>query len=247
MSAGYRSGFAELYDRLNAGVDYGEIADIAEGYARRAGRETGLWLDLACGTGSLASELARRGHEVIGADGSPEMLAQAAEKNAGLPRPVLYLCQEMEALDLYGTVSAACCTMDSLNHLSGHAALERVLERLRLFVEPGGVLVFDMNTPKKHRETLGDNAFVFERDGLFCAWQNACAPEEGRVDIAIDCFCREPGGLWRRQGDAFSEFAEAPEITEAALASHGFALLERREGYSFDAPGDRTVFAARRV
>src|SRR5437762_1029143 len=37
-------------------------------------------LDLACGTGSVALALARRGWEVIGIDRSPAMLAQAAAK-----------------------------------------------------------------------------------------------------------------------------------------------------------------------
>lgn len=51
-------------------------------------------LDLACGTGSLTRELALRGYEMIGVDQSPEMLAEAAEKNRGAaPIEPIFLCQ----------------------------------------------------------------------------------------------------------------------------------------------------------
>ena len=109
-----------------------------------------------------AWQLARRGFEVIGVDASPEMLMQAAEKNMALEQPVLYLCQPLERLDLYGTVDLAVCTLDSLNHLPGKKALQKALHRLQFFVEPGGLFLFDVNTPYKHREVLGNNCFVRE-------------------------------------------------------------------------------------
>ena len=42
-------------------------------------------LDLACGTGILAIELARKGHIVKGIDISPEMIRLANSKSTGLP------------------------------------------------------------------------------------------------------------------------------------------------------------------
>lgn len=149
-------------------------------------------------------ELAARGKEVIGVDASPEMLSQAREKSGECQPPVLYLCQEMEELDLYGTVDAAICMLDSLNHLEGEEALGQALHRLQYFVEPGGLFLFDMNTPYKHREVLGDNTFVYDTDQVYCVWQNTWSPEEGAVDIDLDFLFRmkkaATTGRWRVSG-----------------------------------------------
>ena len=47
------------------------------------GREPGVALDAACGTGRFAEFLARRGHRVIGVDSSPDMLAYARQRVPG--------------------------------------------------------------------------------------------------------------------------------------------------------------------
>ena len=45
-----------------------------------SGREPGVALDAACGTGRFAELLAKRGHQVIGVDSSPDMLAHARRR-----------------------------------------------------------------------------------------------------------------------------------------------------------------------
>ena len=70
--------FAQYYDRLTKNVEYTRRADYLCGLLEKWQHEPGLTLDLACGTGSMTLELARRGFDVYGVDGSMEMLAQAA-------------------------------------------------------------------------------------------------------------------------------------------------------------------------
>jgi SAM-dependent methyltransferase len=48
-----------------------------------SGREPGVALDAACGTGRFAEFLAARGHQVIGVDSSPDMLAHARRRVPG--------------------------------------------------------------------------------------------------------------------------------------------------------------------
>ena len=109
---------AACYDGLTYDVDYSAWADYVEKHFARRGLPGRTVLDLACGTGSLTWELARRGYEMIGVDRSPDMLARAAEKDGGgaAVRP-LFLCQSMEKLDLYGTVDACVCCLDSVNYV----------------------------------------------------------------------------------------------------------------------------------
>ena len=88
---------AGCYDRFTYDVDYAAWADYIEKHFRRRGLPGKTVLDLACGTGSLTRELALRGYEMIGVDLSPEMLAEAAEKNRDVGEvPPMFLCQPME-------------------------------------------------------------------------------------------------------------------------------------------------------
>ena len=71
--ASYKETFSAYYDALTEDVDRAKIADRCEELMARYHPKRELALDLCCGTGTLAIELARRGFEVIGVDASPEM------------------------------------------------------------------------------------------------------------------------------------------------------------------------------
>lgn len=249
--AGYEDTFARFYDSLTADVDYRARGSFLKKLAKRHGGGFRLVLDLACGTGSLAVELARLGAEVIAVDGSREMLAQAARKSAGLTPPVLYLCQEMTKLDLYGTVDTALCTLDSLNHLPGKEAIRETFRRVRLFTEPGGLFLFDMNTPEKHKDRLAGSAFVRETEEVCCVWQNSWDPREGDSGVLIDLdfFVWEKGDRYRRVSESFREVAFPREEIAALLGETGFELLEVQGDYTGAPPlprEERLVYVARR-
>ena len=104
--------FAQYYDELTENVEYSRRAEYLLELMRRLGHQPGLTLDLACGTGSLTLELYRRGVDIYGVDGSVEMLSEARMKCAEAGADILFLCQKMQSLDLYGTVKTAVCTLD---------------------------------------------------------------------------------------------------------------------------------------
>ena len=98
---------AGCYDAFTADVHYARWADYLEKHFARSRLPIRTVLDLACGTGSLTRVLAERGYEMIGADLSQEMLAQAAEKCRGAgPIEPIFLHQAMEELDLSGYLAA---------------------------------------------------------------------------------------------------------------------------------------------
>ena len=87
---------AGCYDAFTADVHYARWADYLEKHFARSRLPIRTVLDLACGTGSLTRVLAERGYEMIGADLSQEMLAQAAEKCRGAgPIEPIFLHQAM--------------------------------------------------------------------------------------------------------------------------------------------------------
>lgn len=140
--------FADFYDFFNEDADYDVLSEQVLAALREHGVSDGIVIDLGCGTGELTLRLAQAGYDMIGVDASEEMLSVLQEKEFELGMSgVLLLHQELQTLDLYGTVRAAVSTFDTFNHIGPVDEFERALCRASLFLEPGGVFVFDMNTP----------------------------------------------------------------------------------------------------
>lgn len=232
--------FAAFYDRLTDDVGYPQRAEYVAGLLAANGVKQGMVLDLACGTGSLTLELARHGYEMIGVDASPDMLCAAQEKCARAGEEVLFLCQPMEELDLYGTVNAVVCTLDSLNHVTNPDTLREVFRRAALFLEPGGVFVFDVNTLYKHREVLGNNTFVYDLDGLYCVWQNALAERDNVVEISLDFFKEQADGTYLRYGEQFAERAYSHSELLSFVQAAGMALCGCYEELTLAPPREET-------
>ena len=169
--AGYKD-FAFFYDLLMKNADYEGRFDYIIGLLTENGIGEGILLDMACGTGTLSKMFAQKGFDVVGVDASEEMLSKAQEKKLEENFDALFLCQKMEELDLFGTIDAAVCTLDSLNHVTEKGKIIEIFRRVALFMNDGGVFVFDVNTLYKHRKVLGNNAFLFDTENVFCAWQN---------------------------------------------------------------------------
>lgn len=238
---------AGCYDELTYDVAYAAWADYIERHFRR-GIPGKTILDLACGTGSLTRELALRGYEMIGVDLSPEMLAEAAEKNRDLGEgviPPIFLCQPMEKLDLYGTIDACVCCLDSVNYVTEPDDLAEAFRRVHLFLNPNGLFVFDINTPAKFSRIDGES-YVREDDGVFCVWQ--AAVEDGLCAYQFDIF-EQDGDSWSRAQETHEERVYEPQQLVRMLEEAGFTEIKTYGDQSF-APvkggEDRIYFTARK-
>lgn len=242
--------FSEFYDALTANVSYDTVSQVLSSLLTRYGKSRGLLLDLACGTGSVSVRLAKKGYEVIGVDLSPEMLSEAQNKAYSAGQNILFLCQDMTALDLYGTVDAAVCTLDGLCHLPNEESVQAALRKVSLFMNPGGVFLFDVNSVYKHRAVLGNNTFVYDTDDVYCVWQNTLLSDGVTVQMDLDFF--EPvsdEGDYVRQSERFTERAYPRETLEAMLKKAGFTVLDVFDGYSEKPAHDtseRLLFAVRK-
>ena len=242
--------FSEFYDALTANVSYDTVSQVLSSLLTRYGKSRGLLLDLACGTGSVSVRLAKKGYEVIGVDLSPEMLSEAQNKAYSAGQNILFLCQDMTALDLYGTVDAAVCTLDGLCHLPDEESVFAALQKVSLFMNPGGVFLFDVNSVYKHRAVLGNNTFVYDTDDVYCVWQNTLLSDGVTVQMDLDFF--EPvsdAGDYVRQSERFTERAYPKETLEAMLKKAGFTVLDVFDGYSGKPAHDtseRLLFAVRK-
>ncbi len=240
--------FADYYDRLTGNVEYKSRAQYILELLKKHGHEPGLTLDLACGTGSLTLELKKLGVDIYGIDGSADMLSVALQKAADEGEQILYLCQRMQSIDLYGTIDTCLCTLDSINHMTNPADVQKTFGRVSLFMNPGGLFVFDVNTVYKHREVLADNVFVFDTEEVYCVWQNTPL-EDNMVEISLDFFVPEEQSYYRMT-ETFRERAYTTEELTAMLTQAGFEVEGIYGDMTDTAPKEdeqRLIFVARKI
>lgn len=242
--------FAHYYDKLTGNISYKSRAEYFDRLIGMYGGKKGLLLDLACGTGSLSEEMARLGYDVIAVDGSEEMLNEAIEKKMASGLNIQYLCQNMTELDMFGTIDVTICALDSLNHLTDLASLEKTVRRVSLFCEPQGLFVFDVNTPYKHKNILGNNTFVYDTEDVYCVWQNSYTEKDCRVEIWLDFFEKLSDGRYERSDESFSEIAFERGTIEALLEKYGFEVAAR---YDYDTlkpdreNSEKLVYVAKKI
>lgn len=242
---------APFYDRLNTEVNYSLWSDYFLRELKKADIQAGeLVLDLGCGTGNLTLPLLQAGYDLIGVDISPEMLSEARDKCADAGYLPLLLCQDMTELDLYGTVKAALCCLDSLNYLTEEGDLRRVFDLMHNYIEPNGLFFFDLNTPAKFREVYGQNSYVLEDESVFCSWQNDYDPETGLCIFDLTFFEKQKNGLWKRSNESQEERCYSTEFVLQTLRASGFAVIEHLGdlgGKPADERDHRHYYLCRRV
>lgn len=244
--AGYNS-FSEYYDSLMKNVWYKARAEYILEVFKRLDHNMGLSLDLACGTGSLTLELAKRGVDIYGVDASYDMLSHAREKAAHENLDILFLCQKMQSLDLYGTIDTCICTLDSINHMVNISDVQKTFDRVALFMNKGGYFLFDVNTIYKHQQILGDNTFVYDAPEVFCVWQNSLK-ENNLVNIELDFFEKE-GNVYYRSSEKFCERAYSHEEITSMLEKSGFDIVSVFADMTFESPkpdSQRAIYVARK-
>ncbi len=259
MYDGYHA-IASAYDRFNADVDYEAWSSFIEvTFERFLPARPRIVLDLACGTGRMTFPLADRGYDMIGIDGSGDMLAEAYEKNterrdrlfedicarmgvdpdgedtdaamaelASIPSP-LFLEQDMRNFELYGTVDAVVSCLDSMNYLCGDGDLSACLSCIHLYLAPGGLLVFDVNSPYKFEHIYGRNAYILEDEtpkgrGVFCGWQNEYDPETRLCRFFLSLFSEDEDGRYTRADEEQCERCYTDAELCAALDAADFDL-----------------------
>ena len=245
--SGYGS-FAYYYDRLTQNISYKQRAEYFDTLVKMHGGKKNILLDLACGTGSLSEEFSRMGYDVIAVDGSEEMLNEALDKKFDSGLNIQYLCQDMTELDMFGTIDVTVCALDSLNHLPDLEAVKKTVERVSLFCEPQGLFLFDINTPYKHQNILGNNTFVYDLEDVYCVWQNEYQGNN-TVEINLDFFTREDN-VYLRTGESFCERAYTSAEIENALNKAGLKTEAIYEEMTQNEPCDttqRVVYVTRKM
>lgn len=238
---------ARYYDRLTTDVDYAGWADYVERHVQKQKRPVRTVAELGCGTGSLTELLAAKGYDMTGVDFSEEMLEIAMEKKRQSGYDILYLLQDMREFELYGTMRAVVSICDSMNYLMSEEELLEVFRLVNNYLDPGGIFIFDMNTPYKYRE-LGEDTIAENREECSFIWENTWYEEEQANEYDLTIFQREENGLFRKYTETHLQKAYEIETIRRLLEAAGMEFIAVYDAFTEEAPredSERVYFLAR--
>ena len=233
---------AVSYDRLTNDVDYGATVAFYNEIIHREGLRPRTAVDLACGTGSVAALLAEQGLRVTAVDMSEEMLTVAADKTCGMENPPRFVCQKLEQLWLPRGVDLAVCALDSLDYITEPENCAEAIRRVYKALNPGGIFIFDVNTPEKLRAMDGQ-VFLDEDDDVYCVWRGEFDEESNICSYGMDLFQRR-GEHWERSFEEHREYAYSREQLVEYLKMAGFTHIEVYADRLFEAPrpGEQRIY-----
>lgn len=191
--------FAKGYYKLMKGNDYESFADYYQKIFKKEKISPELILDLGCGAGSLTKVMADKGYDMIGVDISEDMLNIA--KNENQRDNILYLCQDMREFELYGTVDVIYSSYDCINYIVSKRDLKKVFSLADNYLNPGGIMIFDLNTEAYFKNVLAERAHVFEDEEIYLVWQSEY--EKGKCLFFLDMFYKD--------GTTYERFYEEQE------------------------------------
>lgn len=238
---------AASYDRLTNDVDYQATVDFYWQILRREGVHPRTAVDLACGTGSVSCLLAKAGLKVIGVDLSEEMLCVAQQKAGQLECPPVFVCQDLGRLWLPRGVDLAVCALDSLDYITEPEVCREAIRRVYRALNPGGIFIFDVNTPEK-LQAMDGQVFLDEDEDVYCVWRGEFDRERNICSYGMDLFQRQ-GNVWRRSFEEHREYAYSREQLENYLKEAGFCRIRVYADRRWENPRageQRMYFSARK-
>ena len=230
--------FAAVYVTFMDNVPYEEWADYLWRLLQEYGIADGLVLELGCGTGSMTELLASKGYDMIGVDNSEDMLELAMEKRIESGHDILYLLQNMQEFELYGTVRAVVSVCDSVNYVTDEEELTEVFRLVNNYLDPQGVFIFDFNTEYKYQEILGEQVIAEEREECSFIWDNYYDEEQKINEYELTLFVQsqEDPELYRKYQEVHYQRAYTLERIRNLIEKAGLRYVTAYDAYTKDAP-----------
>lgn len=248
MSDTMYGSFAQVYDLFMDNVPYEAWREYILRELRKEGIDSGLLLELGCGTGRMTRILSDAGYDMIGVDISEDMLMIARDLSSEREDGILYLLQDMREFELYGTVRAVVSVCDSMNYILEEEELYQVFSLVNNYLDPGGLFIFDLNTVYKYETLLAEHTFCETREEGSFIWENFYDREEQVNEYDLTLFIREEEELYRRYEETHIQRAYAIDTVKALLERAGLALVgvyDVETGQAIREDSERIYFVAK--
>lgn len=172
-----------------------------------------LLADLGCGTGQMSLAMNSKGYDVLGIDSSPEMLAEAYLKQTD--NKIKFICQDICSLDLFGTVDVMICILDTVNHITTLDKLKSFFKMCKRYLNPGGILIFDIATLKHFEKTLNSYCFSQTGEDYAIIWENSYSTKDNMNNAFITIFTSIDENTYERfETNIFEKYYTQDEIIQ---------------------------------
>ena len=230
--------FAQVYDLFMDNVPYEAWGEYFNKLFKEYGIEDGLILDLGCGTGKLTRFLAEKGYDMTGVDYSFEMLDIAREQS---DPSILYLLQDMREFELFGTVRAVYSACDCLNYILEEEELREVFSLVNNYLDPGGLFVFDINTPYKYEKLLAENTFAETREEGSFIWENSYYEDEKINEYNLTLYIKDnEDGRYDRFEEVHYQRAYSIDKIKELVEKAGLEFINVYDAFTFNEPNEKS-------
>ncbi|MFC0215849.1 class I SAM-dependent DNA methyltransferase [Paenibacillus chartarius] len=244
--------FASVYDRLMADMPYPDWLHFAESAWASYGIRPRRVVDLGCGTGTLTIPLAAKGYRMTGIDLSEQMLAVAQSKleaaqSGSAAVFVDWQQQDMRDWAAAEPVDAVISFCDCLNYLTEEADIVATIRTAYRNLAPGGVLAFDVHTPRQLEEYAAAQPFTLDEDDIAYIWTCVFEEERCQIEHSITFFHEQASGLFRRFEETHVQRAYPLDWIAEELERAGFRDIRLTADFTGRAPteeSERAFFTA---
>ena len=167
-----------------------------------------------------------------------DMLEIAMEKRIESGHDILYLLQNMQEFELYGTVRAIVSVCDCVNYVTEKNELQEVFRLVNNYLDPQGIFIFDFNTEYKYREVLGNQVIAEDRDECSFIWENYYNHTSMINEYELTLFVREDeeAALYRKYQESHFQKAYTLREMRGLLEKAGLKFVAAYDAYTKKAP-----------
>ena len=234
------SEFANVYDIFMEDTPYEEWYKFIKTCIKEQEVTVQSVCELGCGTGKMTMLFAKSGCDVIGIDYSPEMLMVAQDRAFEEEVSILYLMQDMSEFEINRRVDLICSCCDSINYLLEEDEVKSTFERVETYLAPNGLFIFDMNTPYKYKEVLGNQIFADQTDEAAYIWENFYDEEEEINEYEVSFFIKDEEGKYERTIENHYQRAYSKEYICSLLEEVGLEVIQMYDNYSKQSVSHKT-------
>lgn len=218
--------FAYIYDKLTFDIDYEEYSEVIKKELKKLDIKPKSILELGIGSGNMTKYFYNASINYTGVDLSKEMLKICADKFPNISIINEDLCQ----LELTKNYDFIFSTLDTINYILDSEKLQNLFSNIN--VNCTGVFMFDVNTPYKLIEVMGNNHFVYEYDDIFYTWVNQYYEEDNLIDFYIDFFLKNQDNSYQRIRETQTEKVYSLDALRFMLYNSGFNTVKIIDFYT---------------